>query len=198
MFSFSKALHFASTVLISASAILSAQAMANDDELVIYSSRKAHLIDPLIEAYAEETGVKIQLTTGKTAALLARLKSEGKATPADILITVDGGNLWNASESDVLLPLESEALFNSIPPQYRSTKNDWFGLSLRLRTIFYSTERVNPEQLSSYAGLASETWKNRLCLRTSQKVYNQSLVATMISHLGEEKRLRLLKVGSIT
>ena len=192
MFSLKKSVNLANILLVSFSAMISAQAIADDNELVIYSSRKAHLIDPLIEAYSKETGVNVKVTTGKAAALLARLQSEGEATPADIFITVDGGNLWNASARGILLPLESEVLTQSIPSQYRSTKNDWFGLSLRLRTIFYSTERVKAEELSSYEDLASEKWKGRLCLRTSQKVYNQSLVATMIENFGQEKTTEIV------
>jgi len=117
--------------------------------------------------------------------LIARLESEGNSSPADILLTVDAGNLWHADQLDLLQPVQSDVLQNNIPSQYRAEGDTWFGLSLRARTIVYSTERVAPESLSTYEALADEAWHGRLCLRTSKKVYNQSMVASMIVRLGE-------------
>lgn len=160
---------------------------ADNGEIVVYSARKEHLIKPLFDLYTAKTGVKIKYITGKEGVLLERLKAEGKNTPADMLITVDAGNLWHAAQEGVLQPVESEVLETAIPSNLRDPEGNWFGLSVRARTIVYNTEQVKPSQLSSYEDLSNETWKNKLVLRTSKKVYNQSLVASLIAEHGEEQ-----------
>ena len=124
---------------------------------------------------------------------MARLKAEGANTPADLLITVDAGNLWQAEQEGVLKPLKSAVIDANIPAQYRSSTGSWTGLSLRARTIVYSTERVKPTELSTYEALADKSWASRLCLRTSKKVYNQSLTATLIETHGAAKTETILK-----
>ncbi|MEE8388467.1 MAG: extracellular solute-binding protein [Acidiferrobacterales bacterium] len=157
-----------------------------DNELVVYSARNEQLIRPLFDAYQAETGVNIRFITDKAGPLLQRLKAEGSSTPADLLITVDAGNLWRASREGVLRSVNSRVLKRNIPPHLRDPRNQWFGLSVRARTIVYSTRRVKPKALSTYEDLATAKWKGRLCLRTSKKVYNQSMVAMMIARLGEK------------
>ena len=166
---------------------------AKPQKLVIYTARKEHLIKPLIVQYEAETGIEIEYLTDKAAPLLAKLEAEGENTPADILMTVDAGNLWQAGEKGVLAAVESETLTKNVPEHFRDPQSRWFGLSVRARTIFHSTERVKPEELSTYEDLADPKWKGRLCLRTSKKVYNQSLVATLIENLGEEKAESIVK-----
>ena len=163
------------------------------DEVVVYSARKEHLIKPLFDRYTDETGVSIRYITDKAGPLLQRLQAEGKRTPADMLITVDAGNLWHAAENDVLAEINSPVLDANVPANLRDPQGRWFGLSERARTIVYSTERVTPDQLSSYEDLADPKWKGRLCLRTSKKVYNQSLVATLIARHGEEKAEQIVR-----
>lgn len=170
-------------VLLSTMATQAVQA----ESIVVYSARKDHLIKPLFDAYSKNTGVEIQFTTAQDSALLERLVAEGNNTPADMLITVDAGNLWQAAERGVLQPINSDILETYIPEHLQDPDNRWFGLSVRARPIVYSTERVKPEALSTYEALGDEQWKNRLCLRTSKKVYNQSLTAMMIKRLGAEK-----------
>ena len=162
-------------------------------ELVVYSARKEHLIKPLFDLYTKETGTKISYVTDKAGPLLKRLKAEGKNTRADLLMTVDAGNLWHAANEGVLQPIESTILNSNIPGHLRDPGNNWFGLSLRARTLVYSTERVKPEQLSSYEALGDPTWKNRLILRTSKKVYNQSLVAMLIAEHGKAKAEQIVR-----
>jgi iron(III) transport system substrate-binding protein len=157
------------------------------DELVVYSARNEQLVRELFDTYSKDTGTRIRFITDKAGPLMQRLKAEGANTPADLLITVDAGNLWRAAEEGVLQPVDSAVLSKNIPAHLRDPGNRWFGLSVRARTIVYSTTRVKPEELSTYEDLASARWKNRLCLRTSKKVYNQSLVATMMARLGEKK-----------
>ncbi len=162
-------------------------------EVVVYSARKDHLIKPLFDEYKKETGVEVKYITGKATPLMQRLKSEGKNTPADLLITVDAGNLWNAANEGLLQQVNSEVLDQNIPKHLRDKNNQWFGLSVRARTIVYSTDRVNPSDLSTYEDLGTDKWKGRLCLRTSKKVYNQSLVAMFISEYGEKKTEGIVK-----
>ena len=157
------------------------------ETLIVYSARKEHLIKPVIDRYGRETGVEIKLLTDKAASLLVRLKAEGKRTPADLLITVDAGNLWQAAREGVLLPVDSEVIRANVPAHLRDPEGRWTGLSIRARTIAYNTKRVKPADLSTYEALADPAWKRRLCLRTSKKVYNQSLVAMMIHTLGEAR-----------
>lgn len=161
--------------------------VAAEKELVLYSARTEELIKPVLDAYTQETGVKIQLHTDKEGPLLERLVREDKRTPADILITVDAGNLWLAAQKGVLQPLNSKILNQRIPAALRDSENRWFGFSVRARTIMYNSDKVKPSDLSSYEDLGDSKWKGRLCLRTSKKVYNQSLVAMMIAEQGEEK-----------
>lgn len=168
------------------------QAMAADT-VVVYSARNEQLIKPMFDAYSAKTGVEIKFITDKEGPLLQRLKSEGKNTAADMLITVDAGNLWQAANLGVLQAVESETLNSNIPAHLRDPGNQWFGLSVRARTIFYNPQKVKASELSTYEDLASEQWGGRLCLRTSKKVYNQSLVAMMIAEHGEAKTEEIVK-----
>lgn len=163
------------------------------EEIVVYSARIDELIKPVFDAYTAKTGVPIKFITDKEAPLLARLQAEGKNTPADLLITVDAGNLWQAEQQGVLRPIKSATIEANIPAQYRAPSGAWTGLSLRARTIAYSTERVKPEELSTYEALADQQWEGRLCLRSSKKVYNQSLTATLIQTHGAAKTEEILK-----
>lgn len=163
------------------------------DEIVVYSARKEHLIKPLFDAYTKKTGVKISYITAKANPLLERLKAEGKNTPADLLITVDAGNLWHAAESGLLQPVESKTLTTVVPENLRDPQNLWFGLSIRARTIVYNSNNVSADELSTYEDLANAKWKGRLTLRTSKKVYNQSLVASLIEQHGKDKAEEIIK-----
>ncbi|MBF8767582.1 extracellular solute-binding protein [Pseudomonas putida] len=163
------------------------------DEVVVYSSRIDELIKPVFDAYMAETGVKVKFITDKEAPLMQRIKAEGEHGVADLLLTVDAGNLWQAEQMGILQPIRSEIIERNIPPQYRASSHGWTGLSLRARTIIYSTERVKPAELSTYEALADKQWEGRLCLRTAKKVYNQSLTATLIESHGEAKAEQIVK-----
>lgn len=156
----------------------------NDEGITVYSSRAEYLIAPLFEEFTAQTGIPIRYTTDSEAALISRLEAEGDNTPADILLTVDAGNLWFADSRNLFQAIDSPILRANVPEHLRSEDGTWFGLSVRARTLVYSTERVDEANLDSYESLADPLWIGRLCLRTSKKVYNQSLVASMISRLG--------------
>ena len=169
------------------------------DEVVVYSARNEQLIKPLFDAYTKETGVRIKFITDKEGPLLQRLQAEGENTPADLLITVDAGNLWEAAREGSLKAVQSKVLTSNIPAHLRDPGNLWFGLSVRARTIFFNNQKIKPAELSTYEDLGSPKWKGRLCLRTSKKVYNQSLVAMMIAEHGEARAEQIVKswVGNL-
>ena len=162
-------------------------------ELVVYSARNEQLIKPMFDRYMAETGQKIRFVTDDAGPLIERLNAEGANSQADILMTVDAGELWHAADRGLLKPTQSEVLNANIPESLRDPQGRWFGFSIRARTIVYSTERVKPEELSDYASLAGERWKGKLCLRTSKKVYNQSLVAMLIAEHGEPKTEEIVR-----
>jgi iron(III) transport system substrate-binding protein len=174
------------------SGLISACAPAPSD-LVVYSARNEEHIQAIFERYAAETGQRIQLITDDAGPLIQRLAAEGKNSPADLLITVDAGVLWHAAQLGLLRSTNSTVLDANIPEHLRDPGKRWFGLTVRARTIVYSSERVKPEELDSYESLTDPRWKNRLCLRTSKSVYNQSLVAMLIAEHGEEKTERIVR-----
>ena len=157
------------------------------DRVVVYTSRQPHLIEPLFDRFTTETGIAVQFTTDNEASLIERLAAEGARTNADVFVTVDAGNLWFAAERGLLAELDSGMLEAAIPASLRDEQGRWFGLSLRARTIMFHPERVDASELSTYEDLADPRWQGRLCLRTSRKVYNQSLVAMMIETYGVER-----------
>ena len=168
-------------------------------ELVVYSSRAEHLIQPVFDLYTQQTGVEINFVTDKAGVLIERLKAEGAQSPADVFITVDAGTLGFAAANNLFQPLSSQLISSTVPAYLRDKNDLWTGLSLRARTIVYSTERVSTDQLSTYAALGDSQWAGKLCLRTSKKVYNQSLVAMLISEKGEESAESIVKnwVGNL-
>lgn len=155
-------------------------------EVNLYSARKENLIKPLLERFTTQTGIRVNLVTGKADALLKRLKSEGINTPADILLTSDAGRLHRAKEAGVTQPFDSATLQQLVPKQYRDPEGHWYGLSLRARPILYVKGRVDPAELSTYEALAEPKWKGRICIRSSDNIYNQSLVASLIAANGRE------------
>jgi iron(III) transport system substrate-binding protein len=163
------------------------------ETLVVYSARNEQLIKPVFDAYQRATGVEVKFTTGDAAVLIERLAAEGRNSPADLLLTVDAGELWNAAERGLLRPIDSKVLARNIPAHLRDPGSRWFGLSLRARTVFYNPQRVDPAQLSTYEALAGPAWRGRLCLRTSKKVYNQSLVAMLLAEHGEPKTEQIVR-----
>lgn len=166
---------------------LSTPAVHAAEEVNLYSARKEELIKPLLDRFTNDTGIKVNLVTGKADELITRLKSEGRNSPADLLITVDAGNLHRAKELDLFQKVDSKALEQAVPAAYRDPQGTWYGLSLRARPIMYVKGKVSPAELSTYEDLADPKWKGRVCIRSSSNIYNQSLVAALIAHLGESK-----------
>ena len=157
------------------------------DELTIYTSRQPQLIEPIVEKFSLETGIKVNFLSGNAQELMERIDVEGDNSPADIFMTVDAGVLWQAAERDIFSSTNSKILEENIPSYLRDSENKWFGLSKRARTIVYSNDQFNDNDFSTYEDLADPKWKGKLCLRTSKKVYNRSLMASMIDAYGFEK-----------
>lgn len=175
---------FATGILLIGALAASLPAFAGG-EVNLYSARKEALIKPLLDRFSAETGIRVNLVTGKDDALLERLKSEGHNSPADLFVTADAGRLHRATIAGVLQPVKSETLETAIPDHLRDPEGHWFGLSVRARPIFYAIDKVKPEELSTYEALADPKWKGRICIRSSSNIYNQSLVASMIASDGE-------------
>ena len=159
----------------------------DSSELTVYTSRQPQLIEPIVEQFTNETGIKVNLLSGNAQELMERIDIEGEDSPADIFMTVDAGVLWQAAERDILVKIDSEILNENIPAHLRDSKNEWFGLSKRARTIVFSSDQFKDNDFSTYEDLADPKWKGKLCLRTSKKVYNRSLIASMIDTYGFDK-----------
>jgi iron(III) transport system substrate-binding protein len=165
---------------------------AQAPEVVVYSARH-YGQEAAFDAFTRKTGIAVKVLTGQTGELFERLKAEGERTPADVLVTVDAGNLWNAGRAGLLAKIDSPELTSNIPAHLRDPEHRWFGLTVRARTIMYHPRRVNPAELSTYEALADPKWKGRLCLRTSSYIYNQSMLATLIKRHGEPRAEEIVR-----
>jgi iron(III) transport system substrate-binding protein len=160
---------------------------ASAQEVNVYSARHYKSDQILFDAFAKQTGIKVNVIEGDVGPLLQRLQSEGRNSPADLFITADVGNLWRAEEAGVLQPVKSAVLDETIPAHLRDPNGQWYGLSQRARILVYNKEKVKPEEIATYESLADPKWKGRILVRTSSHVYNQSLIASMIAAHGPEK-----------
>lgn len=179
--------------VVTACATIGTVAHAATESVTIYSSRIEQLIKPILDQYTKETGVEIRMLTDNGNALIERLAAEGASTPADLLITVDVGNLWRAADRGVLRKSDSTILEANIPETMRAPDGSWYGLSRRERTIFFDPAKVKAEQLSTYEDLADPKWKGQLCLRTGKQTYTQSLTAMLLARHGTEKTEAIVK-----
>ncbi len=183
---FSRLLRLAIAALVAVAlpdAGIHAQGSAN--EVVVYSSRSHYGAEKVFEDFTRETGIAIRFFNGNNNEVIERLSAERERTTADVLLTVDAGNLWLATSRGLLQPVNSTVLKANIPAHLRDPQDHWFAVAVRARTIMYSTERVKPSDLAGYASLGDPKWKGRLCLRTSTATYNQSLLASFIKLRGE-------------
>ena len=153
-------------------------------EVNIYSHRQPFLINPFLEKFTEETGIKTNIVYA-TKGLAQRLKAEGKNSPADVILTVDIGRLYIYDDLDLLASIDSSVLDKNIPQNLKSPENKWFALSKRSRIIVTSKERVDEGQIKKMEDLANEKWKGKICSRPGSHVYNRALMASLILSLGE-------------
>ena len=163
-------------------ALLAAEGAAQ--EVNVYSSRHYSTDQALYDEFTEATGIKVNLIEAKGDALIERMVAEGENSPADVFITADASRVARAVAAGLFQPTVSEALTSAVPESLRHPDGLWFGLSTRVRGIVYAKERVDPSEIGSYEDLTAETWRDRICIRSSSNVYNQSLVASMIASNG--------------
>jgi iron(III) transport system substrate-binding protein len=162
-------------------------------EVNVYSSRHYKADKDLYKRFRKETGIRVNVVQGKANALFERLKREGRISPADVLITVDAGNLARAQAANLFQPVRSAAIEAAVPANYREPGGHWVGLTMRARVIMYHRDRVKPSQLSTYESLADPKWKGRILVRSSNNIYNQSMVASLIAADGKAKALAWAK-----
>ncbi|MEE9313443.1 MAG: Fe(3+) ABC transporter substrate-binding protein [Rhizobiaceae bacterium] len=155
------------------------------DTVNIYSYRQLKLIKPLLDSFTAQTGIKTKVLFAKKG-LDQRIASEGKNSPADILLTTDIGRLDAASSLGITQAVESGSIAKNIPSQFRDPKGNWFGLTMRARIVYASRKRVSQENIT-YEELADPKWKGRVCSRSGQHAYSIGLFASMIAHHGKEK-----------
>lgn len=168
-------------------------ALGGSPDVVVYNGRSHYGDEAAFARFEEETGLEVELRGGTGPELYERLRQEGDASPADLLVTTDLANLWRAKQAGMLQAVETPALEDHVAPAYRDPDGAWWGLSTRIRTPVRSTDRVPADALTSYADLGDERFAGRLCLRTSNNEYNQSLVADRIAKRGEAATRRLLE-----
>ena len=164
-----------------------APALAQEQQLNLYSSRHYQTDEALYSNFTRQTGIKINRIEGTEDALLERLKNEGRNSPADVLLTVDVARLWRAQQMSLLQPVRSAALDQRIPAHLREPGGHWFGFSKRARVIVYNKRLVDPATVQNYEDLAAPGMKGKVCTRSFGHVYNLSLMSALIDHLGDEK-----------
>ena len=179
------------TLLVSLFILVSC-AKDTNKELTIFTSRQPQLLEPIIEKYYQETGVKVILLSGNAQELMERIDIEGEQSKADIFMTVDAGVLWQAAERNIFSETKSKILEENVPSYLRDPNGKWFGLSKRARTLVFSSDQFSKSDFSTYEDLAKPRWKGRLCLRTSKKVYNRSLIASMIDAYGFDNSKKIV------
>ena len=171
---------------------LAVLAFGGGADVVVYNGRSQYGDEAAFAAFEDASGKQLELRGGTAPELFERLRSEGPETPADLLVTTDLANLWRAKQAGLLAPVSSALLERQVPQQWRDRDGDWWGLSLRVRTPMRST-KLPADAVASYDDLGEQRWKGRLCLRTSNNEYNQSLVADMLAKRGPERTRVLLE-----
>ncbi len=167
--------------------LMAARQASAAETVNVYSARHYPSDQILFDMFTKETGIAVQVINGNAEELMQRQKQEAESSPADVLITVDAGNLWRAQEMGLFQSVKSAVLEKEIPENLRDPQGRWFAFSKRARVIIYNPEKVKAEELSTYQDLADPKWKGRVLVRSSNNIYNQSLVAAMIETDGVEK-----------
>lgn len=166
--------------------ILTLPAMAKE-VLNIYSHRHYEVDQQVNQRFTERTGIEVRVVNAEADPLIERLKAEGGNSPADVLVTVDAGRMQRAREEDLLQVVKSDALDEATPPALRDPEGYWYPFTVRARVIMVAADRVKTGEIKNYEDLAKPQWRGRILVRSSSSSYNQSLMASMVSALGEEK-----------
>ena len=172
-------------------AVSTASALAQSGEVNVYTYREAKLIQPLLDAFTKDTGIKTNVISASSG-LEQRIKTEGANSPADVLITVDIGRLDDAVKAEVTQTIKSDKLDEVVPPRFRDPKGQWYGISMRARVVYASKERVKQDTIT-YEELADPKWKGKICIRSGQHIYNNALFAAYVAKHGEAKAEEWIK-----
>lgn len=175
------------------SAIVLVSSLYASSEVNVYSHRHYDTDKKLFKMFEEKTGIKVNVVKAKASALIKRMESEGAKSPADVLITVDAGRLYQAKSKDLLQSINSNYLTTNIPATLRDKDNKWFALTKRSRVAVYRIGSGMDSKLSTYEDLADPKFKGQIMVRSSNNIYNQSLMAAMIAHHGKEYALNWAK-----
>lgn len=166
-------------------------AAAQSGEVNVYSYREQKLIQPLLDAFTKDTGIKVNVVSASSG-LEQRIATEGANSPADLLLTVDIARLQDAVNAGIAQPIKSAVIDKAIPAQYRDPKDMWTGLAMRARVVYASKDRV-PQNAITYEELADPKWKGKICIRSGQHMYNNALFAAYVAKHGEAKAEEWLK-----
>ncbi|MEC7765049.1 MAG: Fe(3+) ABC transporter substrate-binding protein [Pseudomonadota bacterium] len=166
-------------------ACLAATALPAMAEVNVYSYRQPELIQPLVDAFTEETGIEVNVAFLNTG-MVERLQAEGDRSPADVILTTDISRLAELVAAEVTQPVESEVLTGQIPEHLRDPGNEWFALTTRARIVYASKDRVAEGEVTTYEDLADPKWEGRICTRSGTHAYMVALTSAAIHHLGEE------------
>jgi iron(III) transport system substrate-binding protein len=183
----------AAVLLVIAGLGVAAFALAGSADIVVYNGRSQYGDEEAFKAFERETGLKVELRGGTAPELYERLKREGDATDADLLVTTDLANLWRAEDAGLLEPVTTDTLTANVAPELHDPDGAWWGISTRLRVPMRSTERVPEGAIKTYEDVGNPDFRGRLCLRTSNNEYNQSWVADRIAKYGEAETEKLLE-----
>jgi iron(III) transport system substrate-binding protein len=170
---------------------LTGPAFGQAGEVNVYTYREHKLIEPLLDAFTKETGVKVNVISAASG-LEQRIKTEGANSPADVLLTVDINRLEDAVKAGISQPIKSEVLDKVVEPKYRDPEGAWYGISMRARVVYVSKTRVKQDAIT-YEELADPKWKGKICIRSGQHMYNNALFAAYIAKYGPEKAETWLK-----
>ena len=162
-----------------------ASSLAVASEVNVYSYRQPHLIEPLLEAFTQETGIKANVLSLQKG-LIERIKAEGEASPADVILTVDIGRLTSAVREGVTQPVTDMVVDEQVPATLRDPDGHWIGLTVRARIVYASRERTAPGEVATYEELADPKWRGRICIRSGLHRYNVALLAAYIEHHGRD------------
>ncbi len=164
-----------------------------DDTLVVYSGRAERLIQPVLDAFQAESGIRVQTLTADSTALINRLQMEGARTPADVLITNDAGTLERARELQLLQNTAIPGVETTIPDRFRAPDNSWIGLSGRIWVVVYNTSMVGPDDLASILDFAEPKWKGKIAIPGAGSVYLQTGVSVIRAVKGDEATTAFLQ-----
>jgi iron(III) transport system substrate-binding protein len=172
-------------LLMAVTALLPAGAAQAEESVNVYSYRQPGLIEPLLKAFSDKSGIKVNLIFAEKG-LIERMAQEGANSPADVLLTADVGRLVEAQTKGLSQPVKDESIIKNVAPAFADPQGHWYGLTMRARVAYVSRDRVEQDHIS-YEELASPKWKGKICIRPGQHPYNLGLISAMIARRGEAK-----------